>query len=199
MSNENYMRARYYDPETGRFISEDPAGLDAGVNLYAYVVGNPISRADQSGLHFGLAIIGTPVENSFPFNPPERLINTVSSGIGGLAAGGVLGGPVGMVIGGSAGLIAGAIIEPGSSAQATGYINLLVTSAIDPKNLTGTAVTGFLVESGVSNIVQNEGDPIVGQIFASTLGGAALGPRGSLAGLPLCQDRCRVHITVEAE
>jgi len=48
--NYQYMRARYYDPTTGRFISEDPAGLDAGVNLYTYVGGNPISRVDPSGL-----------------------------------------------------------------------------------------------------------------------------------------------------
>ena len=32
-----YMRARYYNPETGRFISEDPAGFEGGqVNLYVY-------------------------------------------------------------------------------------------------------------------------------------------------------------------
>ncbi len=42
------MRARYYDPEVGRFISEDPAGLAAGVNLYAYAFNNPISYVDPS-------------------------------------------------------------------------------------------------------------------------------------------------------
>ncbi len=44
------MRARYYDPSTSRFISEDPTGFGGGdVNLYAYVGGNPISNIDPSG------------------------------------------------------------------------------------------------------------------------------------------------------
>jgi RHS repeat-associated protein len=46
-----YMRARYYDPRVGRFISEDPIGFDGGdVNLYAYVGGNPVTEIDPEGL-----------------------------------------------------------------------------------------------------------------------------------------------------
>jgi RHS repeat-associated protein len=45
-----YMRARYYDPETGRFISEDPIGFEGGdVNLYVYVGNNPIGAIDPNG------------------------------------------------------------------------------------------------------------------------------------------------------
>ena len=47
-----YMRARYYDPLVGRFISEDPSGFDSGdVNFYAYVSNNPISYIDPLGLN----------------------------------------------------------------------------------------------------------------------------------------------------
>jgi len=49
-NNLYYMRARYYDANLGRFISEDPIGFDGGLNLYAYVGGNPINRNDPSGL-----------------------------------------------------------------------------------------------------------------------------------------------------
>jgi RHS repeat-associated protein len=45
-----YYRARYYDPSTGRFISEDPLGFEAGINFYAYVDNNPINANDPTGM-----------------------------------------------------------------------------------------------------------------------------------------------------
>ncbi len=45
-----YYRARYYDPNGGRFLSEDPLGFDGGdVNLYRYVVDNPVLFVDPDG------------------------------------------------------------------------------------------------------------------------------------------------------
>jgi RHS repeat-associated protein len=45
-----YYRARWYDPEVGRFISEDPAEFAGGLNWYAYVNGNPVNLTDPYGL-----------------------------------------------------------------------------------------------------------------------------------------------------
>lgn len=44
-----YLRARYYDPWTGRFVSEDPIGLLGGLNPYAYAGNSPIAWRDPSG------------------------------------------------------------------------------------------------------------------------------------------------------
>ena len=41
--------SRYYAPWLGRWISADPAGLDDGVNLYAYVHDNPLTLVDERG------------------------------------------------------------------------------------------------------------------------------------------------------
>ena len=45
-----YMRARYYDPSVGRFVSEDPLGFGGGdVNLFAYVRNNPVNSIRSAG------------------------------------------------------------------------------------------------------------------------------------------------------
>jgi len=44
-----YNRFRYYDPETGRYLSEDPIGLAGGVASYGYV-GAPNGWVDPFGL-----------------------------------------------------------------------------------------------------------------------------------------------------
>ena len=38
----DYYRTRYYDPTTGRFLSEDPVDFDGGINFYEYVGNNPV-------------------------------------------------------------------------------------------------------------------------------------------------------------
>jgi RHS repeat-associated protein len=45
-----YVRNRWYDPELGRFMSEDPAGFSGGDNLYAFAGDDPINGSDPSGM-----------------------------------------------------------------------------------------------------------------------------------------------------
>ncbi len=42
---------RYYLPKLGRFLTQDPTGHDAGLNLYEYANNNPIRFTDPSGLY----------------------------------------------------------------------------------------------------------------------------------------------------
>ena len=49
-SGRSYYRARYYDPQAGRFLSEDPITFSGGINFYAYVQNNPIEFTDAFGL-----------------------------------------------------------------------------------------------------------------------------------------------------
>jgi RHS repeat-associated protein len=48
-----YMRARYYDPALGRWVSEDPIGIEGGANLFGYSENDPVNRRDPSGLDPG--------------------------------------------------------------------------------------------------------------------------------------------------
>ncbi len=54
----DYYRARYYNPQTGRFLSEDPIGLKGGINKYAYTHDDPINYRDPSGRWVAGALIG---------------------------------------------------------------------------------------------------------------------------------------------
>ncbi|WP_447927012.1 RHS repeat-associated core domain-containing protein [Vreelandella sp. EE27] len=58
-----YNRHRYYDPQQGRYVSQDPIGLRGGTNLYGYVA-NPMGAVDPLGLEGFLAEMGASISNS---------------------------------------------------------------------------------------------------------------------------------------
>jgi RHS repeat-associated protein len=45
-----YYRNRFYNPQLGRFINQDPIGYVGGTNLYAYVGNDPVNFTDPLGL-----------------------------------------------------------------------------------------------------------------------------------------------------
>jgi RHS repeat-associated protein len=45
-----YYRNRFYSPQVGRFISEDPLGLRVGLNTYQYAANSPENFGDPFGL-----------------------------------------------------------------------------------------------------------------------------------------------------
>jgi len=44
------FRARWYDPDTGRWLSKDPIGINGGLNQYVFCGNNPVMFGDPEGL-----------------------------------------------------------------------------------------------------------------------------------------------------
>jgi RHS repeat-associated protein len=62
-----YMRARWYDPATGQFLTSDPIGNASGeTNLYRYAGGDPANLIDPTGLSIwgAIASLDNPVSQA---------------------------------------------------------------------------------------------------------------------------------------
>jgi RHS repeat-associated protein len=57
-----YYKARVYEPELGRFLQPDPIGYEGGMNLYAYVGGDPVNFSDPLGLMRAMVTYGGSVQ-----------------------------------------------------------------------------------------------------------------------------------------
>ncbi len=84
-TNLQYNRARYYDGATGRWISQDPLGFDAGdSNLYRYVTNRPTDQVDPSGLTiYVYAFDGAGAKLKFSMAPVNTVVRqAVQAGAG---------------------------------------------------------------------------------------------------------------------
>ncbi len=115
-----YLQTRYYDPITGRFISQDsveyadPETIN-GLNLYAYCGNNPVMRIDPTGTVFlsalliGLiigAVVGAAVGGAVAYKVASDSGATGWELFGwtmlGIFGGAVIGGAIGAAVGAAA-------------------------------------------------------------------------------------------------
>ena len=66
----HYNQHRYYDPKLGRYLNQDPIGLDGGdSNIFNYVLNNPMNWSDPVGLDSACGVGWISTKDPNPNNP----------------------------------------------------------------------------------------------------------------------------------
>ena len=154
-----YLQTRYYDPETGRFVTID--GIDYidpdsinGLNLYAYCSNNPVMNVDPSGhsaILIGLvigAIIGACVgfgsavyvdyqDDGQIFNGSVKWYNYLGASL----LGGIIGAGIGAGLGAFAGLSFSATLPTYGLINSGGALVVGITGTTT-LTVTGTQILG---------------------------------------------------------
>jgi RHS repeat-associated protein len=162
-TNLYYYRARYYSPQLGRFISQDPLGLAGGLNTYAYAAGNPTLYRDPTG-KFVWVIVGALVGAG-----TNLLIESSING-GQLTGDQVVAALVSGAISGAIGSLAGPVggtVAKALTGRATGLLARLGVAAFSG----GGAYAGQVAANAIDPC--HTADPLVAAAFGA--GGGFLG------------------------
>lgn len=164
-----YYRARWYDPNQGRFMSEDPVGfVGRSINLYSYVANNPIQYVDPSGKIWHIvagALIGGTINAglnaAFQLATPCHKFDWRSFGnafLTGAIAGGLVAavpviGGFGLAADFAGNFIVGATIGAGSQAAANMITGYDVTKGVT-RNMVGGGLGAGVFGSIAGNVPQ---------------------------------------------
>jgi RHS repeat-associated protein len=153
-----HMRARYCDPATGRFVSEDPGAQ--GVNWFRYCDCDPVNKVDKDGRAPGSFWLGLLLamftSGIYDGNPPHwNLLKAIK----------------GAIIGGFAFALLSFL---GGLVIATGSIGLII----------GLAIAGAVVGGLLSYIDAKTNGVKGGALFWDTVIGAVMGVLAVLISLP---------------
>ena len=161
-----YLMTRWYDPETGRFISPDgieylaPETLN-GLNLYAYCLNDPMTYTDPNGtlpiwanlLIGGAVLLGLGILSLIV--PAGGVAAAV---VGGALKGAIIGAVIGAGVGGIAGGIDAAMsgenvflgmAEGAASGFASGAVTGMFSGAVSAFSKTSIMGTKLLVQRGM--------------------------------------------------
>ena len=141
-----YLRARYYDPATGQFLSRDP--IEAITRSpYAYVHGNPLNYTDPLGL---LSLKGV-------LRGASLIAGGVAIGVG--VTGLIVGAPITVAVGGTAVGVAAALggvsFFAGAGAAALQCRETGFSSTNCIRELAGTAVDLVSLGLGLAAVRQS--------------------------------------------
>ena len=158
-----YNRHRYYDPQQGRYITQDPIGLRGGWNVYLYT-NNPVRKIDPLGLsgwealgHGGLGEYCQSIESAVRYLPPDQAekvirnaekMHTVYNPLGEY----VLGLAIGSAVTGMAGLGMGtvSVTEKGAACIEDVANSMIIDGEIEPKTLMLTCTKSFINKGSTS-------------------------------------------------
>ena len=135
-----YLQTRYYDPEVGRFISQDsieyadPETIN-GLNLYAYCGNNPVMRVDPEGTEWWHWLVGILV---------VAAVTVAMVSTAGLAA---------VVVGASAAVTTSMCVGAGVATATAGIINLVTQASqgVEEFNL-GSLLCDMLISGTIGMI-----------------------------------------------
>ncbi len=177
-TNLYYLRARYYDPETGKFISQDnvsyldPENL-TGLNLYAYCNDNPVMHTDSSGnsiLVSLLIAVAIGAVTGFAFDVGKQLIKNDwnfsevdwGSATNSAIVGGALGFSLAMGVIYLGPVIAGTAIAGGLTASGAFAISTAVSF--------GAGTLGYALEEWIDGRTPSVGKAIANGAFVALEG-----------------------------
>ena len=155
-----HMRARYYHPWLGRFISEDPIQFEGGNNWYAFANGDPIRMFDPMGLDAwtsftgGLRMIGGGIETALGYTLATASVafgvSTSWSGVG--------------IVAGGAGAVGGAAVGAhGLDTFQAGFRQFLTGEHVNSFTSTGLQAAGM---SPTAANITDAGIGVVGSLGA---------------------------------
>ncbi|MEV6486988.1 RHS repeat-associated core domain-containing protein [Streptomyces sp. NPDC051576] len=177
-----YYRDRYYDPQTGRFISQDPSGQAGGTNLYEYALSSPTTYTDPSGNNPMIAacVVGGLMDGGLDWLTQRLSGRKVNWGqVGQSAATGCLAGMLGEGL--------GALAEGGAGSRVAGCAT--------PNSFTGD--TPVLMADGTRKPIK---DVAIGDIVLATDPDTGeTGPRKVTALIKGDGDKQLVDITLDTD